>query len=70
MDFMIWQVMPGSGVRTGMERTIIVGHQLTIRQGQRLVQCEYCEAVPGLMLHQTACGPLIASTAYRVLGIP
>ena len=41
MDYMIWPATFGNGVRTGMEGTIIVVHQLRIRQGRAQEQNAY-----------------------------
>ncbi len=55
MDYMIWPATFGNGVRTGMERTIIVVHQLRIRQGRAQAHPGCCGAGLGPTL-LTTCG--------------
>jgi len=55
MDYMIWPVMSGNGVRIGMERTIIVVHQQRTHQGWAQAHTGCCGVVIGTAI-RTACG--------------
>ena len=67
MGCMIWRVTFGNGVRIGMERTIIVVHQLRIRQGRTQAPGGCCGVVIGSTLLAT-CGWLTATTTVRLVG--
>ena len=58
----------GSGVRTGMERTIIVVLQLRTRQGRAQDPAGCCGAGLGTPTLLPTCGLLPATTAVRLIG--
>ena len=55
MDYMIWPVMSGNGVRIGMAVIIIVVHQQRTHQGRAQAHPGCCGVVIGTAI-RTACG--------------
>ena len=67
MGFMIWRVMFGSGVMTGMMKTTIKTHQLRTHQGRTSDHSGCCGVVIGATV-LTTCVWLSAAATFRMMG--